>query len=161
MATFLAVFSIISGTASVLGLYHVFKGENQIKFKRVTIGSFVFAILVSLYIIFVPGNYFENSVKSKIQHYSKSSSDSIMVQKGEFSYGGTKPYAIMFPEPFSQPPTVEIINVNGYDDQPYVSETTEFQVIVDRSRISAGFIPQSMRTFIWVAKGEPLNAIEK
>lgn len=157
MATFLAIFSILSGTASLLGLIHVLKGEAQIEFKKITIGAFVIAGFVSLYILFIPGTYFENSVSSKIQRYSKKGADSILIQQGDFSFGGTKTYAVKFPEPFSKAPNLEIINVNGYSHVPYIEKVTQFQVIFKRSTDGPSLIPKSFQNFIWIAKGDPLN----
>ena len=90
MATFLAIFSVLSGTASILGLINVFAGDQKLKFKKLTFFAFIIAALISAYILIVPGNYFENTVKSKIQYYTKESSNKILMQKGEFSRMGGK-----------------------------------------------------------------------
>ena len=79
-----------------------------------------------------------------------------MIQKGEFSFGGMKEYAVMFPEPFRKRPEVEIINVNGYDYAPYVKGMTPFQVIFKRSSSGPSWTPFSFQNFVWVAKGEPM-----
>ncbi|QTH71135.1 hypothetical protein [Pseudoalteromonas xiamenensis] len=157
MATFLAIFSILSGTASILGLVHVLKGETEIEFKNITIGAFLLAGAVSLYILFIPGTYFENSVSSKLQRYSKEGAESILIQQGDFSFDGMKEYAVKFPEPFSKTPLVEIINVNGYKYAPYVERVTQFQVVFKRSSDGPSWTPQSFQNFIWIAKGDPLN----
>ena len=157
MATFLAIFSILSGTASILGLIHVLNGESEIEFKKITIGAFVFAGIVSLYMLIIPGTYFENSVRSKLQRYSKKGANSILIQQGEFSFSGIKTYAVKFPEPFSKAPEVEIINVNGYHHAPEVEKVTQFQVVFRRRGDGPSLMPQSFQNFIWIAKGDPLN----
>ncbi|MCP3940109.1 MAG: hypothetical protein GY710_01320 [Desulfobacteraceae bacterium] len=158
MATFLAIFSVLSGTASILGLIHILKGEAQIEFKKITIGAFIITGILSLYILFIPGTYFENSVNSKIQRYSKEATNSILIQQGDFSFGGMKSYAVKFPEPFNKAPKVEIINENGYNYAPYVEKTTQFQVVFKRSSDDPSWIiPQSFQNYIWIAKGEPLS----
>ena len=157
MATFLAIFSVLSGTASFLGLVHVLVGEEKLKFKNLTIVSFSVAALVSTYILFVPGTYFENQVNSKIQRYSKENAKSILIQEGDFSFGGIKEYAVKFPEPYDKEPTVEIINVNGYKHAPYIIKTTPFQFIVKRSAEGFSLVPQSFQSFTWAARGTPLD----
>lgn len=161
MATFLAVFSILSGTASLMGLLHVLKNEVDIKFKKTTISSFAIATLVSIYIIIVPGTYVENMVQSKLQHYTQEGGDTVLIQKGGFSWGGTDPYSIMFPEPYMSPPKVEVINVNGYYHKPYVRRTTKHQVIFDRGGSGGDLIPQRFQSFTWVAEGTPMAKREK
>lgn len=161
MATFLSIFSIISGTASILGFIHILKVNKPIEFKKLSIIAFILAGLVSIYILIIPGTYFENTVNSKIQRYSKKQGDSILIQQGDFSFGGMRSYAIKFPEPFSKSPTVEIININGYDHVPHVENVTPFQFVVNRSSSGSSWIPQSFQNFIWIAKGDSLKKNEE
>ncbi|MFN1535708.1 hypothetical protein [Vibrio jasicida] len=158
MSTFLAIFNVIAGMASILGLFYIFMSEDRVKFKPVAYIGFGIALLISGYILFVPGSYFENSVKSKVLTYSKEESDSILVQRGEVSFGGLREYEVMFPEPFKSTPEVEMVNVNGYDHGPYIQSATPFKIVLKRSSSGPTLIPESFQTFIWVARGEPMTA---
>jgi hypothetical protein len=81
-----------------------------------------------------------------------------MIQRGEFSFKGTGPYSIEFPQPFKDSPEVEIINRGGYDVTflPRIDRKSPNQAIVRRDGYG-GFPGEEFQKYRWVARGVPLE----
>ncbi|MBD3341541.1 MAG: hypothetical protein GF353_20725 [Candidatus Lokiarchaeota archaeon] len=157
MTTFLTIFNLFSGTASIVGFAYVFTKKNKERFIKICKIAFVITTILSIYVLFVPGNYFKNNVNSKIHYYSLKQANDTLIQEGSFSFSGFGPYAIKFHKPFAEKPEVEIINVNGYSHEPSVSQITEHKVVFKRYSSGPSLIPDSFQKYIWVAKGKPYS----
>jgi hypothetical protein len=103
---FLTIFSLVAGAASITGLCVTLHGYSGYAFAIV----FGIALLASIYVLFVPDTTLERNVGFKVARFSlPSSSDEILIQRGEVSIG-YGPTAVEFNEPFAERPTVEIVN---------------------------------------------------
>ena len=161
MLTALTVFTIITGTASLLGFAFAFFGKVTAKYKWLCAAFFVLAAIWSGYVLLVPGSTTESNVASKIAYFHFPSverqSETLLIQRGEFTLSGLGPIGIEFMLPFRHPPEFELINFSGVgpEEVPHVEKVTAHQVVIDRQY---GF-PQAEgqnRKFRWVARGIPL-----
>ena len=163
MATFLTIFTIITGIASLLGFAFVFFGAVTTGYNRLCAWSLVVAALWSVYILFVPNTAVEANVAGKIAYYKtpviERESAVLVLQRGEISFSGFGPRSVEFPLPFLTPPRVEVINTNGYgeDNVPRVKEVTAHQVTFARSSSGGIGMPEGLQVYRWVARGTPLE----
>lgn len=163
MAVLITIFTIFTGTASVLGFLVVFfkDGASGI-YRWVCAIGFGIAVLWSAYVLFVPGTSIEENVAGKVAYYRAASvdqkSDRLVIERGEVSFSGFGPFSIEFPQPFRDPPDVEVVNFRGYDADhvPIVERKTAQQVIFKRSTVGGSW-PESMQVFRWIARGVPLE----
>ena len=162
MVIAIAVFTILTGTASLLGFLYIFIGKNEF-FKKLCAILFVFAFIWSGYILLYPTSTVRN-VAAKVILYKdptiEQPSNNLVIQRGAFSIYGFEPQAVEFEHPFKDKPEVEVININGYSEQyiPRVLKVTPHQVVF-KSSTSGGLA--FSRQYNWVARGTPLEAINK
>ncbi len=159
MAEILAVISVLSGAASLVGLAWSWFDPKSEWGKRIAFFTFLIAFVFSGYMLFVPETSAVQNVKSKIQTY-RVNNNNYLVQEGTFSFSENGPYDIQFPRPFVNPPKVVVVNFNGYEQQytPYVKLTTKHFVRFKRDAIG-GLTPHSMQTYKWIAEGVPMEPI--
>lgn len=158
MDVVLTIFTIISGTASILGFLYLYLGKTE-RFKKVSAMLFALAFSWSLYVLLYPSSTV-NNVAGKFGVYkqpmSEDASGNIVIQRGTFTINQSSPKAVEFEFPYVSPPAVEVINMNGYDNAyvPKVVRVTAHQVVFERDAYS-GLIPMS--TFGWIARGVELE----
>jgi hypothetical protein len=160
MAVALTIFTIITGTASLLGFLYIFFGKSE-KFKRISAAFFVLAFAWSVYVLVYPTSTVKNVAEKFVLYKApaiEEKSANLLIQRGEITISGLEPLAVEFAYPFKDTPTVEVINVNGYNDEyiPRVQKITPHQVIF-KSSADGGF--QSSRQYNWVARGTPLEPL--
>ncbi|QIZ76461.1 hypothetical protein [Ferrimonas lipolytica] len=162
MLTFITIFTIITGTASLLGFIYIFWGLNE-QYKTTCKYIFSLAFIWSAYILFFPSSIVEN-VAGNISFYQsptiENPSKNLIIQRGEFSVSENEPVAIEFPFPFKEAPKVEIINTNAHKENfiPNIKKITAHQVVFQSSSYG-GFA--LYRTYKWVARGIPLESANK
>jgi hypothetical protein len=158
MALALTIFTIITGTASLLGFLYIYLGKKAY-FKRWAAALFASAFIWSGYILVYPTSTVKN-VEAKFTFYKaptvEEPSRSLIIQRGEFTISDHKPLAIEFDRPYRESPKVEVINFNGHGEDfiPSVVKITPHQVIF-KSSVSGGLFPN--RHYKWVARGAPLE----
>lgn len=161
MISAITIFTIITGTCSLLGFLYIFF-TNKTSYKKLCYVGFVLALAWSLYILFYPTHVTEN-VANKVEYYQEPNIEQInrnlIIQRGSFSVSGFNPTSVEFPHPFNEAPIVEIINYNGYQESlvPTVEKVTPHQVIFKKNSVSGLEIFQNYR---WVARGQPLKLAE-
>jgi hypothetical protein len=166
MATAITIFTIVTGTASVLGFVFAFYRDVTPTYVLLCKIGFGVAIVWSVYVLFIPGTSVEKNVAQKIAYYHVASaekqSDALIIERGDVSFSGTGPLAIEFPVPFRNPPDVEVINAGGYGDEyvPKVRTVTSQQVVLYRNT-TGGSVPEFLQGYRWVARGIPLDEVPK
>jgi hypothetical protein len=166
MATAITIFTIVTGTASVLGFVFAFYREVTPTYINLCKIGFGVAVVWSAYVLFIPGTSVENNVAQKIAYYHVAStekqSDTLIIERGDVSFSGNGPLAIEFPVPFRDPPEVEVINSAGYSDEyvPKIKTRTGQQVVLYRTT-TGGSVPEFLQGYRWVARGIPLDEVPK
>jgi len=141
MTKSITIFSIISNSASIAGLYFAITDKNQFSYYYVFyIILFVLTFGLSFYVLFIPNNKVIQNVRNKIRKYSPIvGEDDLVDQRGEFVIKEMGPVTIEFDIPFTEPPKVEIINTNSYtEDIPSVDEITRYKVSFKRNSYTHG-----------------------
>jgi hypothetical protein len=164
----LTLLTIISGVSSILGFAYIFFGKVTFYFKILCMVIFVISIFWSIYVLLVPGSSTESNVASKFEYFRfpsvEKQSETLLIQRGKFTFSGTGPISIEFPLPFLNPPEVEVINFKGYDSGiiPRLEKVTANQVVVGlQYKHLQGFpiTPVQSIEFRWVARGIPLEEV--
>jgi hypothetical protein len=158
MATILAVLSVLSAAASIGGLILQYFGTHA-RYKFATNIMFLSALLFSAYMVLVPGNEAVERVSSKLKYYTREADRDTMIQQSTFTLSGFEPKTIQFPEPYRDPPKVEVLNPNGYCENatPRISQgtVTNHSFEVRRWGSCALSIPEIMQEYKWIAEGRP------
>jgi hypothetical protein len=155
MARLLTIFNLLAGAASIAGLY-VSLALGYTSYALATI--FVLTLVMSLYVLAVPGTPLERNVQSKIVRFTlPAGPEEVAIQRGEFSLDSWGPTAVEFYEPFVHAPEVEVIATAGSRGViPSPVQVTPHHVVFRRESVSA---PAERETFRWVARGILLNRI--
>lgn len=165
MATFLTIFNVIAGAASILGLVGMLLGIASRGFRQFFGILFALVVLLSVYVLLVPESWLESNVASKISYYRSPTEteirDRVLIQRGEFSFSDYGPFAIEFPVPFRSAPSVEIVNYRGYRNAPHLNEVTAHQAVFTRSSSGGTLLPENLKRFRWIARGTPLEHAQK
>ena len=150
LAKFLTIFSLAAGAASIAGFYLALKLGYTGYALAIVFGV---AILSSIYLLIIPDTALERNVASKVARFTlPSSSDEILIQRGEVSIG-YGPTAVEFYEPFAERPMVEIVNHLGHIVGEPTVVATPHQAVFRLP--SPGYpMPQVWR---WIARGKPLK----
>lgn len=156
MGRLLAVFNVIAGGASIVGLYITAFTEYRSWILAVIFA--VTAIFVA-YVLFVPGNRIEANVTAKLQTYQAPDGLGTVVKlHDEFSVGGYAWREIPFPHPFKEPPHVELIKLSGPGSVAHsVSQVTVHKFVVT-AHPNARTIEAA--TYRWIATGTLLPLAE-
>lgn len=155
MAKFLTLFNVVASAASIAGLY-IALGMAHANVFLVVI--FTVALLVSAYVLLVPGNPLEKNVAAKIWIFEDpSSGERLMVQEGLFEIHGRGTATAQFYQPFGEPPEVQVLNAgrNG-KGRPRVSRVSTLHAEFERISYEIG----SASRFKWIARGKPLKLVE-
>ena len=158
MFKLLTVFNVLAGGASIAGLFLAVR-PGDIGYGLVSI--FAVTLVLTLYVLLVPGNRLERNVRSKVESYEPiGDSGNLVIQRGEvvIETAGGSP-AVEFHEPFAEPPKVELIFVEGFVEgynapNSEIVRVTEHQFVFGRS---PDIWPRKKARFTWVARGIPLK----
>ncbi|WP_201492423.1 hypothetical protein [Rubrivivax sp. A210] len=156
MGRLLAVFNIIAGSSSIVGLYITAFTEYR---SWVIAVIFVVTAIFVAYVLFVPGNKVETNVSAKLNQYrSPDGAGTITKLHDEFIVGGFAWREIPFPHPFAEPPHVELIKLSG----PGSVSHSVSQVTVHKFVVIAHPKAQSSEDarYRWIATGTPLQKAE-
>ncbi|MCW5649572.1 MAG: hypothetical protein KIS62_07505 [Ramlibacter sp.] len=156
MGRLLAVFNVIAGGASIVGLY-----ITAFTDYRSWILAVIFAVTAVFvgYVLFVPGNRLEANVSAKLQNYEAPNGDGIITKlHDEFVIGGFGEWKeIPFPHPFKEPPEVELIKLAGPGSIVLaVHEVTPHKLVVANAREAR---TTERATYRWVATGKLLPKV--
>lgn len=156
MAKFMTIFNLMAGAASIAGLVLALRIEN-VGIMMVIV--FVIALLLSIYVLLVPGNPLERNVNAKLEVFlDGQSGGEMMVQRGTFDIKGTGPATVPFYQPFAEPPKIEVLHAGrGSGTRPSVSAVSN--VHAEFSRISYG--TDTPNKFAWIARGKPLHLVQR
>jgi hypothetical protein len=163
MNKLITLVSVIGSVASVLGLYLQYHGPDPEQAKQAWSIAYGITGVLTMYVLFVPGNRLEENVESKITDDVRTYQDptspdgTLCVQEGELTIKSYGPLSVKFTSPFQAPPEVEIVNDGGEASElvPAVSEVTRFQFVVTRRQCNvyrATGLPFPDK-FKWVATG--------
>lgn len=152
MAKILAIFNIAAAAASIAGLLLAIQLEGR---NWLIALAFASALILCLYVLFVPANKIEKNIAAKLRYFKNlGTGKTSAVQRGEFSISDGGPTRIEFHQPFSAPPSVEVMHISGKSGVlPTVSNVSVLGAEFRFHSYSAGF----SKTFLWVALGEPLE----
>lgn len=159
MAKFITVISVISSVASILGFVYIYlpKKSQRKKFNKIVFTTFSVTLLFSIYLLFGPTTFLEKNIESKITYYVEDKNEeNILIEEGEFIYTGMGEQSITYYIPYKNTPSVEIINMNGYNGAPTINKVTENQFIVSRNFTTG----QSNEKYKWIARGKPLKEMQ-
>ena len=151
MAKLLAVFNLIAGAASIIGLAVSLQMERT---HPLVVGTFIVTLALTAYVLFVPGNPIERNVGAKLEVFRDGDGGSeLLVQRGTFNIQEYGPATVEFYQPFADVPKVEVLHYKPSNEQrPYVSTVTN--VHVEFSRASYG--GKTPNRFSWIARGKPM-----
>jgi len=157
MAKFLAVFNVVAGGASVIGLY-----VTLLTPYNSTVLAVLFALTLALcvYVLFVPGNRLESNVESHMRTFREPGTGNVVaVQRGEFKTKGRDIFPVEFPQPFTEPPTVELVKLGGHEDvRLRVRRVTELMFEVENPTMVLSHYESKYR---WLAKGSVLQSLPR
>jgi len=161
MTRIISVFTIASGTASIIGLILQIYSEVKLVPTGVLTGIFVVGVILSIYVLFVPGSSIQENVRSKVEYFRREQVDvekvgDMLVQRGTITLSGFNSRGIEFPVPFKNKPSVELLDPAGSDEMVEVVTVTPHHFVVRRpgGRVFGRF------TYRWIARGEPLQPIK-
>ena len=156
MVRFLTIFNLLAGAASIAGLSLALRMEDT---SAIMVVTFTIALLLSVYVLLVPGNPLERNVNAKFELFRDGQTgDEVMVQRGTFEIRGTGPATVQYYQPFAEPPKVEVLHVDrSSGKRPSVSEVTS--VHVEFSRMVYG--SDTPNRFVWIARGKPLHLVQR
>jgi hypothetical protein len=145
----LAVFNVIAGGASIIGLYITAYTD----YKSWVIGLiFAITIIFVAYVLFVPSNRIEANVSAKLQRFqSPNGIGTVTKVQDEFLVRGNERKEIPFPHPFKEVPQVELIKLSRDEWVAHsVSNITvhKFVVIANSSLFSSREV-----RYRWIATG--------
>jgi hypothetical protein len=152
----LAVFNIVAGGASIVGLY--ITAFTDYRSWILAVLFLVTAVFVA-YVLFVPGNRIEANVSAKLQNYqSPDGFGTVTKLHDEFVVGGLSWKEIPFPYPFKVVPQVELIKLSGPGSVSHsVSEITvhKFVIVAHPKTLSS-----EEARYRWIATGALLPVAE-
>ena len=153
MAKLLAVFNLIASAVSIIGFAFFLQMERT---HPVVIVTFVVTVLLTVYVLFVPGNPIERNVAAKLEVFRAGDGGSeLLVQRGTFDIQGVGPATVEFYQPFADEPKVEVLHYKPSNEgRPYVSKVTNVHVEFSRMSYGGG----TPNRFSWVARGKPMYA---
>lgn len=163
MVTFIAVFTIFSGMASLLGFAYIFFGSSRGGYKRLCAVGLGFATVWSVYIVLVPDSATIKNVAAKVAYYrtesSARSASMVLVQSGDVLLSECGSVEVEFIVPYKSPPTIEIVDIDGHGDFPVADAVTPVKATFDSTRGGAGpCLPDDVRNrYRWVATGTPIG----
>jgi hypothetical protein len=145
----ITIISIFGGIASILGLIGSIITAKSIAWYEIL--GFAICLLLSIFVLLVPENIFEKNIKSKIRVYDPDATPIVGDQMGKFTIYDTTSLEIEFEIPFTEIPSVQIINFEGHarDLIPTVSNVTIYKATVSRKDST----PWGKK-FKWVARGK-------
>jgi hypothetical protein len=152
----LAVFNVVAGGASIVGLYITAFTDYR---SWVLAVIFVTTAVLAGYVLFVPGNRLEANVRAKLQNYEAPEGNGIITKlHDDFVIGGFGEWKeIPFPYPFREPPEVELIKLSGPGEIVLaVHEVTRHKVVVSNARPA---VTAERATYRWVATGTLLSRV--
>ena len=162
MGRIIAVFTIISGTASICGLILQLYPVSESLPPILLTGIFIMGLVLAFYVLFVPGSSIAENVISKVEYYRGGTVDvkkvgDMLVQRGTVKLSGFNPRGIEFPIPFKTKPSVEILDPIGSNEPVEVKAVSPHHFIVKRpgGRVFGRFM------YRWIARGEPLQPIRR
>lgn len=149
----LAVFNIIAGASSIAGLVVAWQAKLPRANLILTV-VFVFSLILSLYVLLVPGTKIEENVRSKIERYHHPNRpEAIALQRGEIVLEGLEPKSVEFEIPFSTAPEIEFVNQPGNDVEAVLVSKTPYQFTARKA--STSYSTHGL-TYRWIAHGELL-----
>lgn len=160
MAKFLTLFNLLAGAASIAGLYVTIQTNYN---AFLLIGLFGLALLLCIYVLFVPGTTVERNVTAKLwpnlaQYSNPNKSGEVEeIQHGEFEVAGFDTTAITFHRPFASAPQVEVIDTDRKGFVPIVQNVTAHQASFRRRESAPGIEKQF--SYTWIARGVPLKRL--
>lgn len=161
MAKLLAVFNILAGAASLIGLVVQYTSSSSNWPTAILLPLYLVTLVLCIYVLFVPGNSIEKNVRSKVELYRDKGETTfegnVMIQRGTVTFFGGKA-TIEFERPFKGKPEVTIINnkERGFAGPNIQLVSVNGQVAVFRQVYSHNLLPTRYK---WVARGEPLYKV--
>lgn len=163
----IVILNIIGSMASIIGLAFVYHGTNSEVMRAFWQVAFVATLILSMYVLMVPGSALEKNVCSKLRTYriETESSPHLFIQEDEQIILGSGPLSVKFPVPFCTPPEVELINTGECGNEPgyfpEIKEITRFQFIVKRpaGRVCRGSNESYPDKFKWIATGQVMSEV--
>lgn len=154
MGKLLAVFNVIAGGASIVGLY-----ITAFTDYRSWVLAVIFAVTAIFvgYVLFVPGNRIEANVSEKLKHYHAPDGNGLLTKvQDEFDIGAFETKEVPFPHPFTFAPQVELIKLSGPTEiHLVVKEITPHKLVVRHARLA---ITSGRAKYRWIATGILLAA---